>query len=251
MHDDAPVETALLRDCPIAHPGPVSAVIAIHAITLTLPLALTLATLQVLDAAEQRRWNGMHRPDDRDRFATSRALAKAVIALPLGRHPRSVTVTSVPGRRPQVVGIEACRLSISHTRDLVVVACCLQGEIGVDCEYIDRDLDTAALARRFFGAAEHHELSRLEGRQHSDGFFRLWTGKEALAKASGAGLDEVLNADLHDLLVPPHQAHSGAWAVRSLPPIGDSAVAIAAAGSAWLHDVRRWDACELLHSWRG
>jgi len=253
MHEKAPVETATLRDCPIAPAA--ASLVAIHALVMPAaqlqPPLPELPMVRVLDSDEQRRWNAMHRPDDRDRFLGSRALVKAVVAAQRGCHPRGVRVTALSGRRPQVVGFEASRVSISHTRGLVLVACCMQGDIGIDCEYIDHSLDTAALARRFFGPPEHQTLSQLDDAQPNDGFFRLWTGKEALAKASGAGLDAVLSANLHDLLAKPHQAHHGPWMVRSLPPIAHCAMAVAAAGSAWQHEVHCWDAPALVEAWSG
>jgi len=221
--------------------------VAVHAFTLE--IWSRVRHEQVLDAAERHRCEAKERAIDRDLFIASRALAKAVVAERIGRHPSQVTLTSVAGQRPQVVGFSQHRISIAHTRGLVAVACCSHTDIGVDAEFLDRDLDTGALARRFFCASEHVALAKLDAAAQDEGFFRLWTGKEALLKGSGTNLDAALATDLHGLLETPHRAHDGPWSVQSLPAVGSCALAVAAPGSAWQHCLKHWDSADLAACW--
>jgi phosphopantetheinyl transferase len=78
--------------------------------------------------------------------------------------------------------------SVSHGRGVVAVAATCGGPVGVDVEDVDsrRSFGTTGLAHRWFDPAELAWLA-----DHSDpleAFLRLWTAKEAVGKALGAGL---------------------------------------------------------------
>ena len=73
--------------------------------------------------------------------------------------------------------------SLSHSGDYVMAA---SGEtpIGCDLERI-REIDAPSLARRFFSQNEQEAV--LKSPSPRDTFFALWTQKEAVLKANGAG----------------------------------------------------------------
>ena len=58
----------------------------------------------------------------------------------------------------------------------------------MDVECIDRVVDIAGIAARFFSAGETAQLLALDGAARRSRFFELWTLKEALAKARGTGM---------------------------------------------------------------
>ena len=77
-------------------------------------------------------------------------------------------------------------LSASHSGDCFA---CLLGEVpvGIDIQQ-ERDADIDKLSRRFFTREEQQYV-----REHGlDGFFRLWTRKEAYAKLTGLGIQEIM-----------------------------------------------------------
>jgi len=77
--------------------------------------------------------------------------------------------------------------SISHTSELVAAAVAPFGSVGIDVE-------SEELAKPFVAAAgarfSDSERCRLQGQEET--FAYMWTRKEALAKAAGRSLDEVL-----------------------------------------------------------
>jgi 4'-phosphopantetheinyl transferase len=78
-----------------------------------------------------------------------------------------------------------------------MVACALAEadvDVGVDVERVDRRVDEADIAGRFFAARESSALARLDGAARRERFFDLWTLKEALVKALGVGLAQRLDA---------------------------------------------------------
>jgi 4'-phosphopantetheinyl transferase len=82
-------------------------------------------------------------------------------------------------------------ISISHTHNLVACAVSELGPIGIDVEYW-RARDFTALAEYAFGKNECKEVTN-EG---ISAFYRIWSLREAAAKATGVGLlDAIRNHD--------------------------------------------------------
>ena len=94
------------------------------------------------------------------------------------------------GKPRLVAPAAASRLhfSLSHSGDCCILAVRLGQPLGIDLELL-HDLPQAFhIARRNFTAAETRMLAGLRGDARRDGFFALWTRKEAVVKAMGASL---------------------------------------------------------------
>ena len=97
-----------------------------------------------------------------------------------GLHRESAAV------KPRLVGSEGVDFSISHSGDAVLVAVARGVRVGADVEAAPfAAFDSKALRRRMLTPAEAEELPRL---RPEDARTRLWTAKEAVAKATGEGL---------------------------------------------------------------
>ena len=96
--------------------------------------------------------------------------------------------------RPYFAYAENICFSISHSGSLSVSARAMENGvvIGVDLELIkeDRDGRTARIAERFFSEKEKAFFRRT---QNSDGFYFVWTAKEAKSKRLGRGLSQLLS----------------------------------------------------------
>ncbi len=129
-----------------------------------------------LDADERKRADRRRRQFARCRAALRFALcerggfANRELRFEYGEHgkPRAV----VPGRRPP-------SFNVSHSGDHGLIAFAPSGRVGVDLEVRRPGRDFDGVGRRVFGARE-----RAAG---EEAFYRLWTMKEALIKAVGAG----------------------------------------------------------------
>jgi phosphopantetheinyl transferase len=80
-------------------------------------------------------------------------------------------------------------VSLAHSGAMVACATASDGAIGIDVERMDSGRPLLALARAAFGPAETAEV-------RSGGiaaFYRIWTLREALAKASGNGFELLVN----------------------------------------------------------
>jgi 4'-phosphopantetheinyl transferase len=116
-------------------------------------------------------------------FAVTRQSGWIVVRSSAGKP----SVTTVDGQSGPSV-------SLSHTPGLIAVAVASGGLIGIDVERHCRR-DFVALADHGFGPSEQQEVA-VGG---LDAFYRIWTLREATAKATGEGLALVLNRiDLAD-----------------------------------------------------
>ncbi len=78
--------------------------------------------------------------------------------------------------------------SVSHSHEIGLIAVTCGAPIGVDIEFMRRDTNGLSIARRFFAPSE---ASYLETRPEQ--FFTFWTLKEAVLKASGLGIGDLLH----------------------------------------------------------
>lgn len=107
--------------------------------------------------------------------------------------------------------------NVSHTEHHWALLVNPHHAVGVDMESLHRSVDFLALAKRFFSETEIQLLEQATDKENI--FFRLWTAKEALLKASGAGLNDldqcVLAVDAAGRLQTTAQAFQ-AWQLESL-----------------------------------
>lgn len=81
-------------------------------------------------------------------------------------------------------------VSVSASREIGLLAVSQpgQGLVGVDVEWLDHALDLTALGPPAISSAERAALDALPEFSQREAFFRLWTRKEAVAKALGLGV---------------------------------------------------------------
>lgn len=137
--------------------------------------------LAELPAEKRRQLGHLHVPADRWRSLLGYRLLKQACQV-LGAMDFCLDAVHFTRRgKPCAPGIH---FSISHSHRLVACAVSLHHVVGLDVEHI-RPVDGARLV---------HMLSAEERRGIGDDtvqFFRLWTGKEAVAKAHGTGLADM------------------------------------------------------------
>jgi phosphopantetheinyl transferase (holo-ACP synthase) len=137
----------------------------------------------VLDDRERRRAATIRHPDARVRFVTAHATLRRLLAELLDADPTTFRITA--DRRGRPGGISGWSISLAHTHDAVVVAAGREVEVGVDIERLDRE--RVPPVERWCTSAEV-SACRVRGAGARGLTMRLWTGKEALAKAAGIGM---------------------------------------------------------------
>lgn len=152
----------------------------------TTPAPPTEALLPLLGPAERRTCRQLRHPARQRGFLFSRLLLRHLLAPLLSCPAPALRFRRAANGRLQLAGDSGWQISLSHAQDCVAVMAAPAG-CGVDLER-PRPVPALALARRFFAADEAAWLATLPPPQHEAAFLRLWTLKEAAAKALGQGL---------------------------------------------------------------
>ena len=118
----------------------------------------------------------------------------------VGEAPEKICFEVAPSGKPLHPKIF---FSLSHSRNLALIAVSEAGPVGVDIEWVRPVQSKLLIAKRFFAPSEHAYLENLPSAAQQEAFFKLWTAKEALTKAKGARLvDELSNEVPWDQVVP-------------------------------------------------
>lgn len=172
---------------------------------------------------------------DRRRFLVAHGALRKLLGGYLGTDPRRLRFVYNAFGKPALGPEFGSRIgfNLSHSAGIALIAIAAQADIGVDVEHMRARLDYAAVARRFFSAAEVDQLSGLPRHQQPEAFFRSWTQKEAYLKACGEGL-----ANLGGPSDPPAPARH--WSLYTLEPASGYVGALAVEGSGWRLSQWRW-----------
>ena len=148
----------------------------------------------LLDAEEQRRAAAHLRASDRRRFIVAHAAARSILGARLGVPPDTIRWRIGPHGKPSVAGAAGApggrvEVNLSHSGSLCAVAVSTGRPVGVDVQRLCPGMDVAAMARRYYTAAEvAFVLTPAAPAARSHRFIRLWARKEALVKAAGGRL---------------------------------------------------------------
>jgi len=167
--------------------------------SLRRPPARLAALATLLSADELHRTRALPSPTDRRRFLVGRGELRLLLGRYLGTAPGAVRLIRLPNGKPIVAssaGRTPLHFSLSHSGEQVLYAVTRTGEVGADVQRFRTDVDWRGLASRFFAPAEAIRLHSAERASGRPGFYRLWTRKEAMAKADGRSLFWWLGTEL-------------------------------------------------------
>lgn len=181
-----------------------------------------LAALAWLDAEERARWQNYLHLGARRRFALCRAALRIILCQRLlCLNAQLAFGKSRYGKPFATVNATPATLSfnVSHSGTHGLIACAPAGRLGIDVEeYVARRYpDHLSTSSSVFSIHEREALARAQGSDRVRLFARLWTIKEALAKARGTGLQR----GGAQLVVPAALLHSttSRWQFAAEPAV--------------------------------
>jgi 4'-phosphopantetheinyl transferase len=197
-----------------------------------------------LSAGERRRLGGFVRACDRLRFAVSHSLMRAILGHYLGTSPEQICLREGARGKPYVHDRNGapCTLNfnLSHCEDRALVAVAQGRRIGVDIERESRDVDLAAVVRRFFSPAERRQFASQPRDERRAWFYRQWVAKEAVLKTHGGGLSvapESFSVVFYEpgiaTVVSSGAEPGGEWIVRTVDVGVGWHAAVASSGRDW------------------
>lgn len=148
----------------------------------------------LLSAGEKQRARAIQNDVVRARFVVSRGLRRHVLSGCTGRDPASLRFVETAQEKPRLEAeSQGWDFNISHAGDHVALAV-RRGPVGIDLETMREVRDMAALIDRYFHPDEAGAWHGLDGRLRAEGFFILWSAREAAMKCCGLGLAQGLAA---------------------------------------------------------
>ena len=152
--------------------------------------AREVRAVALLDAEERSRWDRLRAGRPRRQFALCRAALRIHLAEHLGCANRELSFGYLDHGKPfaRVRGTPAgIHFNVSHSGAHGLLAVAARGAVGVDLEVRKPRDDFDGIGRRVYGPSERAALAAAEDADKARLFYRLWSLKEALLKALGAG----------------------------------------------------------------
>ncbi len=144
-----------------------------------------------LSLEEQARAERFHFPEDaaRYRFFHQRLRELLVAVLPGALAPEALEFSHGPQGKPCLRHHPGLHFNLTHTQEFGAVAISHAGPVGIDLERVDTSFPCREVARNYFQGDEIAAVwNAPTGATGTERFFRLWTAKEAIMKATGLGM---------------------------------------------------------------
>lgn len=147
-----------------------------------------IAVLDLLSVEERARADRLRHAGARRDFIVSRAALRRVLGALLGLPPQAVELDIGAHGKPRLAA-GGPHFNLSHSGDLALIAVCADHAVGVDLEQTGRGLTQLdAIAEAYFSPTERAAYAALPAADRGRAFYRVWTRKEAVAKALGLGM---------------------------------------------------------------
>lgn len=148
------------------------------------------AAMASLPADERARAGRFRVAAARNRYLLAHSALRRLLAPKLNQTPGNISFQPGPNGKPELAGSikQPLHFNLSHSGDLALVAISSVAPVGVDVEQIRPLANAVRLAGRFFKPSESAALSQCPASERQAAFFRVWTRKEALLKATGQGI---------------------------------------------------------------
>ena len=143
---------------------------------------------ELLDQEERARFRRFKSAEAARFFAFRRAARRVILSAYLSEDPASLRFVEEAHGKPSVLPVGKLHFSASHTGTTGIVAVASDMPIGVDVEGIQATTP-AWLSERILSPCERSDRERTAPSQRAAVALRAWTGKEALVKGFGVGLD--------------------------------------------------------------
>jgi 4'-phosphopantetheinyl transferase len=154
--------------------------------------------LDILSDEEEQTYNNYKIDHKRIEFLIGRYLLRSILAYYLNITPRDILFFRNDYGKLYLSDNfrfktkEVIKFNLAHSCGIVVCAITLNNEVGVDVEQANGEI--IEIAERFFSPGEIQYICGYQGNLKNEIAYRLWTLKEAYAKATGIGLSLELSS---------------------------------------------------------
>ena len=211
---------------------------------------------QVLPLDERERAGRFYFEKDRRRWTIAHGILRILLARYLNSNPSELRFVinsyGKPALAPQFAAT-GLQFNLSHSAEMALYAFTYHRQVGIDVEYMRKDIEWELLARSHFSPGEYAALQALPSSLQTEAFFLCWSRKESYIKAKGMGLSIPL--DQFDVSLVPgepaallgsrEEAQAAAhWSLHPLNPGNDYAGALTVEGFDWHLHCWKWQGDE-------
>jgi 4'-phosphopantetheinyl transferase len=186
-------------------------------ITVSSNIFLVDDFLKIITPDETARANRFYQLKDRNRFIISRGAMRHIFGKYLNQIPSNVVFGTGENNKPYIENSNPLNLqyNLSHSGDAILLA--VSGSaIGADIEFINHKFGFSEVLNDNFSV---DEINYIKENESAARFFKLWTRKEALIKATAQGLNGDLKLipalDGTHLIKPGIIASDKNWTIKS------------------------------------
>jgi 4'-phosphopantetheinyl transferase len=210
----------------------------------------------ILSIEERNRAERFIFPRDAHRFRLCRAMLRLGLAGYLEENPQKIALATNRHGKPRLADGSALHFNVMHSEGLGLIAFTAVGEVGIDVEATERDVEALDIASASFTRNEAAVIAAARTPQEQTGIFlRIWTRKEAVLKAAGYGILEGLDTvdvsqphlNLVRLPCASDERTGICWRVQDLTGIDGFTGAVAAPEGDWMAEQRRVSYADAIH----
>lgn len=155
---------------------------------LDLPLEAVAALRNNLSSDELLRAKRLLSAEKQKQFIVGRSCLRTILGRYLDKDPGSLRFSYGQRGKPALQGEpDTLYFNLAHSHHWAVLAVTRAGQIGVDIEQIDFNLNFHQLAENYFSPHELSTLTATSEHRQRRMFYRLWTLKESRLKLTGSG----------------------------------------------------------------
>ena len=161
--------------------------IKLYKIQLSTFEASVCSLIDFLTPSELNRANRFYFNTDKNRFIICRTVLKFLLAEQIGLAIDTVIIEVDANKKPYLPSHPAVYFNVTHAADYAIIAIA-KSTVGIDIEIINKDFDFNEILPTVFNASEIAEVINSSNKHFT--FYKLWTRKEAIVKATGRGIDD-------------------------------------------------------------
>ncbi len=146
-----------------------------------------------LTETEYRRAQKFYFKKDRRLYTLAHGLLRLILGRITGIPPSRVPIEISRGGKPHIADRFPLDFNLSHSDGAVALALSTRGKVGIDIERIRPIHGIEDIIHAHFHTREVLQFHNLSSGETTNDFFRIWTQKEAVLKATGMGFSCPMN----------------------------------------------------------
>jgi 4'-phosphopantetheinyl transferase len=196
--------------------------IDIWVVPFSLPGESVQRLMGFANSEERLRCRKLRRESDQLRYAVSRGALRLVLSRYLEIPPSDILFGYGEFGKPFLAQADvdaALAFNLSHCFDMSIIAVAGLRDVGVDVEAVRPIRDRRHIAETHLNQEERHFIESAGSAESLQAFLRIWTRREAAAKALGLGLSEGLSRAINSVYPPGESVRMGeldAWFLADL-----------------------------------